>query len=102
MSSSQQLRLTRINQKGWEVAQKLQAVKAKTLDSVEEIFDELSDGKKLRVEERLRAWLDQINRARKRLQDGDYGLCLSCGKAFSDLELDEMAWVEYCALCDAS
>jgi RNA polymerase-binding transcription factor DksA len=95
------LRLQRINQKGWEVAQKLQSLKAGQDVSFAQLGKLFADGPRETPEERLRRYLDQINRARTRLQDGTYGHCSGCGKALAIPQLDEMPWVEYCRACAA-
>jgi RNA polymerase-binding transcription factor DksA len=93
------LRLERINAKGWDVAQKL----AEFLAGKEVDFTELDlfqlGAQKREKEERLRDFLAQINRARTRLMDDDYGLCLACGKAFDNAALNETPWLERCKEC---
>lgn len=93
-------RLALINKKGWEVAQKLQELKAKKNVSLTDFLKDDGDAKEP-PEVRLRRYLDLINRSRTRIQSGSYGLCLGCAKPFLDAELDEMPWVELCRTCSA-
>lgn len=101
VSDPQKLRLEHINKKGWAVAQKLMAVKARQNLDLSDIKGATMDDLDEPPEVRLRRYLDQINRARARLQSGEYGSCLQCGAPFSAGQLDEMPWVELCAPCDA-
>lgn len=96
-----QLRLKRINAKGWEVNEKLTALLAgKDLDlsSIGISGVDMIDDK----EQRLRGFLDMINAARKRLNAGPYGACLACGEPFAPAALDEQPWLEVCSNCAAS
>ncbi len=96
------LRLSRINAKGFEVATKLAELKAGKDVSLGEIDVHGLPLDKRRKEERLRAFLETVNLARRRLNEGGYGHCLRCGEALSDGQLDEMPWVERCAGCEAA
>jgi RNA polymerase-binding transcription factor DksA len=97
------LRLERINRKGMEVAERLaqllagQDVKLGDIDP-SDVFD--LEG--MKQEAWLRAFLDQVNQARRRLQGGGYGNCLSCGQRFEDTVLDEGPWIAQCAPCRAA
>ena len=93
-------RLALINKKGWDVAQKLQELKARKNVSLSDFLKDMGDDKES-PEVRLRRYLDLINRSRGRIQNGPYGLCLSCGRPFLEAELDEMPWVELCRACAA-
>jgi len=99
--ANQELRLKRINDKGWEVAQRLMKVKANQNLNLDDIKGLKMDDTGETPEPRLRRFLDQINQARARLTGGDYGKCQRCGAPFSDPALDEMPWVELCRACDA-
>lgn len=94
-------RLEHINQKGWEVAQRLAKVKAGQNLRLEDIKGLTADDVQETPEERLRRFLDQINAARTRLSTDDYGKCLQCGAPFQPAQLDEMPWVELCHGCAA-
>ena len=100
--SNTELRLKRIADKGWEVAQRLAKVKANQNMVLADMKGVTGDDEHERPEDRLRNWLDQINRARVRLNSGDYGKCLGCGTPLADGALDDMPWVENCATCDAA
>jgi len=45
--------------------------------------------------ERLR----MIDEALDRLNAGDFGSCLACGRAISPLRLQAIPWVRYCVIC---
>lgn len=102
LSAESDLRLARINQKGLAVAQRLQQLKAGKEVNFEQLSDLTCSGPRLTPEERLRQYLDQINRARTRLLEGSYGRCLQCKQEFLSAQLDEMPWVEHCRACEAS
>ena len=89
-------RIQRIQDKGWEVAQRISALKAG--ENVR-----LSDMRGLRegpvgetVEEKLRSWLEAINRARDRVHGGSFGACVECDTVIRDEVLDELPWTEVC------
>ena len=94
-------RLALINKKGWDVAQKLQELKARKNVSLSDFLKDDGGDPKEPPEVRLRRFLDLINRARARLRDGPYGLCLECSAPFKPAQLDEMPWVELCHACAA-
>ena len=102
LSAQDKKRLETINKKGWEVAKKLEEVKARQDTNFEKLAKAFGDegDKKEPPEVRLRRYLDMINRARKRMLDDEYGGCIECDKPFKPLELDEMPWVERCHACD--
>jgi RNA polymerase-binding transcription factor DksA len=52
-------------------------------------------------EERLRAFLDQIIAAQRRLGTPAFGRCLDCGMALPDSAVDDCPWLERCAACEA-
>ena len=95
------LRLERINSKGWDVAQRLMAVKSRQNMDLSDIKGLTMDDTDEPPEVRLRRYLDQINAARKRLDTPEYGSCTTCGSTFQEGQLDEMPWVELCAPCAA-
>ena len=99
--SNQTLRLNRINAKGLQVATQLADILAGKDIDLSDLGDvhgiEIGDKK----ERRLRAFLDQINDARKRLLSAGYGACLSCHTPFSDAALDETPWLARCGDCEA-
>ena len=94
--------LALINRKGWAVAQDLQELLGAKDVSLKDLGQLVQKGPKLTPEEKLRAFLEQINQARTRLESGKFGYCLSCSAAFTDGQLDEMPWVELCHVCDGS
>ncbi|MFT5432087.1 MAG: RNA polymerase-binding transcription factor DksA [Myxococcota bacterium] len=95
-------RLKLINAKGWEVAQRLSAVKARRDIDLSQMDGMGIDDPLESKERRLRRYLDQINRARTRLPTPEYGQCVDCGTAFAAGQLDDMPWVEQCAGCAAN
>ena len=97
--SETSLRLERINAKGWDVAEKLAEFMAgKEVDFAELDLFQLGAPKREK-EQRLRDFLAQINRARNRLSEGPYGMCLACGKTLDDGTLNEAPWQERCNDC---
>ncbi|MCB9788563.1 MAG: hypothetical protein H6744_17945 [Deltaproteobacteria bacterium] len=94
------LLLRRINAKGLEVATKLSellAGKDVRLDDFELTGDE---DPRVAKEERLRAYLALVNRARARVLDGTIGTCVSCGTALSAAAVDETPWLLRCDGCE--
>ena len=97
-----QKRLNRINEKGLAVATRLaEHLAGKDVD-LSELGDlsglELTDMKEMR----LRAFLERINNARRRLNTTAYGLCLACGAPFDNAILDETPWIEECSACQSA
>ena len=43
--------------------------------------------------------LTQIGAALKRIDDGDFGICLDCGEAISPKRLTAVPWAGYCLHC---
>jgi DnaK suppressor protein len=43
--------------------------------------------------------LKLIDAALGRLAAGDFGACLACGEAISDLRLNAIPWAQYCIRC---
>jgi hypothetical protein len=95
-------RLKRINDKGWEVAQRLSAVKGRQDINLSQMDGMGIDDPLETKERRLRRYLDQINRARIRLGTPEYGQCVDCDTTFAAGQLDDMPWVEQCGPCVAN
>ena len=97
-----QRRLSHIAKKGWEVAERLASLKSKQDFELSDIIDPTLEFSNSR-EERLRKYLDMIERARARLlaNNESYGRCLGCAAVFSDAVLDEQPWIEFCGDCHA-
>ncbi len=94
-------RIQRIQDKGWEVAQRIAKIKAGENVRIADMMG-LRDGPVGQTkEEKLRAWLDAINRARDRFHGGDFGRCLDCAGSIRAEVLDETPWTELCGECDA-
>jgi RNA polymerase-binding transcription factor DksA len=57
----------------------------------------------MRPEERLRAYLDHVERCRELLDADDdrYGRCYTCGVDLGVPALDEMPWADRCQECAA-
>jgi RNA polymerase-binding transcription factor DksA len=55
----------------------------------------------LKPEERLRLFLDSIERARSRLGTPEWGRCQECGQPLPDAALEDTPWLEVCARCAA-
>jgi len=43
--------------------------------------------------------LSQINRTIERIEEGDYGVCASCGKEIAEARLEILPDSEYCVTC---
>ena len=97
--AQKQMRLKRINQKGLAVATKLSEVLAGKDIDLSQLGDLSGIDPNDKKERRLRAYLDTINAARKRLQTADYGRCLKCPDALTDAVLDEAPWTTVCRNC---
>jgi RNA polymerase-binding transcription factor DksA len=95
------LRLTRINQKGLEVATRLAALKAGQNITLADMMVPGLDIDAITKEARVRAFLDLINASRTRLGTDAYGRCLACECPLDALALDETPWLERCADCAA-
>jgi hypothetical protein len=96
------LRLTRINQKGLEVATRLAALKAGQNITLADMLVPGIDMEAITKEARVRAFLDLINASRTRLATEAYGRCLSCGCDLDPPALDETPWLERCVECAAA
>ena len=95
----QQRRLQRIQDKGWEIAQRIARIKAGENIRLGDMRGLLKAPPGETEEEKLRAWLDAINRARDRFHSGEYGACRECDKAIREEALDEIPWAEVCGAC---
>ena len=95
------LRLTRINQKGLEVATRLADLKAGQNITLADMLVPGLDIEAITKEARVRAFLDMINASRTRLGTDGYGRCLACGSGLSPGALDETPWLERCGGCAA-
>jgi DnaK suppressor protein len=49
--------------------------------------------------DRLRAMLADVQRAQRKLADGTYGICDSCGVAIPDERLGARPWAVLCVAC---
>ncbi len=87
--------------KGQEVANKLAKVLAGLDIRLEQIPARGLGKPGMRPEERLRAYLDLINAKRRALEANDrsYGVCSFCDGPFSEVELDQVPWVDEHAQC---
>jgi RNA polymerase-binding transcription factor DksA len=44
-------------------------------------------------------WLTSVSEAVERINKGNYGECLSCGKDIDEKILDAFPWVAFCSRC---
>ena len=65
-------------------------------ENSEEISDMLEDGTTLSM---LESELDQIDQALKRIEAGEYGKCLKCGKQIEEKRLEVNPSAVYCSEC---
>ncbi len=65
-------------------------------ENSEEISDMLEDGTTLSM---LEGELDQIEKALNRIEDGNYGKCLKCGKSIEEKRLEVNPSAIYCSEC---
>ena len=49
--------------------------------------------------QKLRAWLDEVDRVVKSFDAGTYGTCRECRNPIPEIELDELPWRSRCAAC---
>ena len=47
-------------------------------------------------------WLKSVSEAVERINDGNYGECLSCGQDIDEKILDAFPWVAFCSRCRSS
>jgi len=59
----------------------------------------LSEDLKLKLADRDISLLRDIDRALKRLDRGEYGTCIRCGKEIEVERLEILPWTPYCAEC---
>jgi RNA polymerase-binding transcription factor DksA len=52
--------------------------------------------------EKLRRYLDLLERSRRSFDDGTWGRCVSCGTVLTLVQLDAMPWAEHCQKCAAA
>jgi RNA polymerase-binding transcription factor DksA len=76
---------------GREGQDELSAVDQHPADVATELFDEERDAG---LREQIRDELDAIQRARKRLEQGTYGLSVESGKPIPDARLEAIPWAE--------
>lgn len=62
---------------------------------VETFSDELDEG----MEEDLRASLDEVEEALRRIDEGSYGLCVDCGEPIPDKRLEALPASARCMDC---
>jgi len=53
----------------------------------------------LREIDQERRWLTLIREALLRDAEGDYGMCVECGKAIESKRLDAVPWARHCLHC---
>ena len=90
---------SRLMAKGQNVASRLAEVLAGKDINLSALGD--NNVKRLRPEERLRAFLDLINRKRQTLDNSpnDFGRCEACNADLGLVALQEMPWAERCREC---
>jgi DnaK suppressor protein len=60
------------------------------------VFEQQRD---LALRERSRAELEKVEAALRRLDDGTYGTCVSCGKPIAPERLEAIPWAPVCIDC---
>lgn len=88
--------------KGGEVARALAEVLAgRDLDLSQLGAPREGPGKRIRPEERLRAFLDLIGERRRLIEadDARYVQCATCGGPLTQAELEAMPWATACQRC---
>ena len=101
LSEREQGYLRHLASKGWEIAQRLAAAKAGQDFTLADIPVSPSETRDTRID-RLRAYLDLVESARKRLlsNDGTFGYCTVCARPFTPVQLGEMPWIDRCRDCE--
>jgi DnaK suppressor protein len=66
--------------------------------SLRDVIEELA----LRLGERESQMVADIDQALMRLEEGSYGLCVSCGKAIAERRLEAIPTARYDAACQAA
>lgn len=92
----QQLR-KQLLKKGAELNEKLVGLLAGQAVAVSHLLEPTKPGE--RPEERLRRFLDLVDRKLHALQDGSYGHCSACAVALPFVELEQMPWADLCRAC---
>ena len=80
--------------------QSLATALEKLMSGLEVRLDQLGPGlpehpSRSRIQ-KLRAWLDDVDRIIKSFDGGTYGTCPRCGETMSETELDELPWRSAC------
>ena len=92
----QQLR-KQLLKKGAEINEKLVGLLAGQDVHIPHLLEPVKPGE--RPEERLRRFLNLIDRKLHEIQGGTYGQCSECGAALPFVELEQMPWAEMCRAC---
>lgn len=92
----QQLR-KQLLKKGAEINEKLTGLLAGEAVSVSHLLEPTKPGE--RPEERLRRFLELIDRKLHAIQEGSYGNCSACSAALPFVELEQMPWADLCRAC---
>ncbi len=56
-------------------------------DSIDESVDEQGTSTEMKLKDRERNYLNQVNDALDRIADGDYGYCMTCGEPIGEKRL---------------
>lgn len=90
---------SQILNKTCEFKEEQSATSEKTSDEAETASLELNRNLSIRLLERDRSALFQIDRALSKLEDGTYGLCESCGESIESKRLQARPFASLCIAC---
>jgi RNA polymerase-binding transcription factor DksA len=89
----------RLLAKGRELAEILAELMAGQSPGAADLLDAEPGETKI---EKVRRYLDLVDRAIKRVPAGKYGTCIECGRPLPRALLSEIPWTERCPGCAAS
>lgn len=93
-------RLEELNSRLHEIGDELESHNSKDWEelAVERETDEVLEGMGVSGQEEIKA----INAALKRIEEGEYGFCVTCGDEVSQERLDVLPFTPFCKNCAAA
>jgi RNA polymerase-binding transcription factor DksA len=89
----------RLLAKGRELAEDLAALMAGQRPKATDLLDARPGETPI---EKVRRYLDLVDRKIKAIAAGSYGRCAGCGTPFANVELAEIPWLDRCRSCAGS
>lgn len=71
-------------------------------DNADRAFDYKFRAHKELILNRLGSQITEVEKALKRIENGTFGICTSCGKAINSERLEALPYAEHCISCQRS